>query len=178
MSDSMHESGSQKVAIVEAGAIAFATSALLAESGHRPMLWSPSGMGTLALSTTGNLSVERNPTSSDAQPCIQPWTISPQKATSAHELVDQNDVIRIALPANGHKRVTTTPCQSLRSRMAKSSRSTVDDETSHCCYGTTTTARRKLYSQSSWPMCHSVYMSPMIHNFVASSLPSLLSRKL
>ena len=106
MSDSIHESGSQKVAIVGAGAIAFVTSALLAESGHRPMLWSPSGMGTLALSTTGNLSVERNPTSSDAQLVgIQQWTISPQIATSAHELVDQNDVILIALPANGHKRV-------------------------------------------------------------------------
>lgn len=110
MSDSIHESGSLKVAIVGAGAIAFATAALLAESGHRPMLWSPSGMGTLALSTTGNLSVERNPTSSDAQLVgIQQWTISPQIATSAHELVDQNDVILIALPANGHKQVTTTP---------------------------------------------------------------------
>jgi opine dehydrogenase len=88
MSDSMHESGTQKVVIVGAGAIAFATSALLAESGHRPMLWSPSGMGTLALSATGNLSVERNPTSGDAQPGIQQWTISPLIATSAHALVD------------------------------------------------------------------------------------------
>ena len=104
VSDSKHESGPYNVAIVGSGAIAFATSALLAESGHHPMLWSPSGSGTLALAKTKHLSVERNPTSSDAPGCRQ-CAISPGIAASARELVEQNDVILIALPANGHKRV-------------------------------------------------------------------------
>lgn len=93
-----------RVGILGAGAIAFGTAALLAEEGHDPMLWSPSGSGTHALlQSDGELSVERNKSGSDQG--HGEWTLKPRIATSAREIVEENDVILIALPANGHKRV-------------------------------------------------------------------------
>jgi opine dehydrogenase len=102
-SSSTHESALYHVGILGAGAIAFATAALLFENGHRPMLWSPSGYGTREVSRTGELSVEFKP--NGLSPDGGHLTLSPLIATSAKELVEQNDVLLMALPANGHKQV-------------------------------------------------------------------------
>lgn len=82
------------VGIAGAGSVAFATAALLAERGHAPMLWSPGGTGTAALSQSGTLL----PSGAVETPC------QPAIAQSAQELAAA-DVILIALPGYGHRAV-------------------------------------------------------------------------
>lgn len=82
------------VGIAGAGSIAFGTAALLAENGHDPMLWSPSGVGTAeileaGLKATGALE----------------GSYAPRVAADAADLVAQNDVLLIALPGYGHRAV-------------------------------------------------------------------------
>ncbi len=84
-----------RIGIAGAGSIAFGTAALLAENGHDPMLWSPSGAGTAALSEGGALTAEG---ALDAE-------LTPRIAASARELADENDCLLLALPAYGHKAV-------------------------------------------------------------------------
>ena len=84
-----------RVGIAGAGSIAFGTAALLAENGHDPMLWSPSGAGTKALATGVPLIAEG---------AIE-TELSPRIAGSAAELATDNDCLLIALPAYGHKAV-------------------------------------------------------------------------
>ena len=86
---------SVKVGIAGAGSIAFGTAALLARHGHDPMLWSPSGAGTMKLAdgvpltATGAL---------DAQ-------FVPRIAADVRDLAETNDVLLIAVPGYGHKNV-------------------------------------------------------------------------
>jgi opine dehydrogenase len=87
-------SGSVKVGIAGAGSIAFGTAALLRETGHDPMLWSPSGRGTAELGAaplTAAGAVETQ--------------FAPRIAASAETLARDNDVLLIALPGYGHKAV-------------------------------------------------------------------------
>lgn len=84
-----------RIGIAGAGSIAFGTAALLAENGHIPMLWSPSGDSTAALLEGAALTATG---AIEAQ-------FSPQIASSAAELVDGNDCLLVALPAYGHKPV-------------------------------------------------------------------------
>ena len=97
--------GGLRIGIAGAGAIAFATAALLFEGGHDPMLWSPSGAGTEALRNgQPEMSVELNESGSGGKgPSV--WKVTPRISSSAQELVDENDVLILALPANGHKQV-------------------------------------------------------------------------
>lgn len=88
------EDGS-RVGIAGAGSIAFGTAALLAGNGHDPMLWSPSGAGTVALANGAPLTVEG---AIEAE-------LTPRIATSAQKLAEENDCLLIALPAYGHKSV-------------------------------------------------------------------------
>ena len=81
------------VGIAGAGSIALGTAALLAENGHDPMLWSPSGKGTKGL--------EDGVTAEGALE----MTFAPRISTTAEKLVEGNDVLVIALPAYGHKSV-------------------------------------------------------------------------
>lgn len=94
-----------KIGIAGAGSIAFGTAALLAENGHHPMLWSPSGEGT------GELAVGR--------PLVATGAIStdlaPRIASSAAELAAENDCLLIALPAYGHKTVMDALSSHIRS---------------------------------------------------------------
>lgn len=83
-----------RVGIAGAGSIAFGTAAMLHTQGHKPMLWSPSGAGTKAL-TSAPL---------QAQGAIE-TEFTPQIACSSQELAEANDVLIIALPAYGHKTV-------------------------------------------------------------------------
>lgn len=48
-----------KTGIAGAGSIAFATAAVLANGGHDPMLWSPSGNGTAELAKGAPLRARR-----------------------------------------------------------------------------------------------------------------------
>ena len=82
-----------KVGIAGAGSIALGTAALLAQHGHNPMLWSPSGKGTEGLESgvSSNGAIELF-----FEPCI---------ANSAKELVAENQILMLALPAWGHKEV-------------------------------------------------------------------------
>lgn len=87
-------SDTARIGIAGAGSIAFGTAALLAERGHDPMLWSPSGKGTQeleggTLTATGAIEIE----------------CRPRIAGSAEELARENDALVIALPAYGHKAV-------------------------------------------------------------------------
>ena len=84
-----------RIGIAGAGSVAFATAALLAENGHDPMLWSPSGTGTAALREGAALC---------AVGAIEA-EITPRIATSTRQLAEENDCVLIALPAYGHKAV-------------------------------------------------------------------------
>ena len=78
-----------RVGIVGAGAIALGTAAVL---NNHAMLWSPSGrtLSSLEFLVTG---------------AIPDTTFPCRMASSAQELVQENDIIILALPANGHKQV-------------------------------------------------------------------------
>lgn len=84
-----------RVSILGAGAIAYGLAAYLAESGHSPMLWSPSGQRTKALAAgellhaTGDLEA----------------AVPVRIAKDCKDAVTNADVVLIALPAYGHKMV-------------------------------------------------------------------------
>lgn len=84
-----------RVGIAGAGAIAFGAAAFLEQSGHSPVLWSPSGERTKRLAA--------------GEPLIATGavegTFRPGVAPSAEALVADADVILIALPGYGHKHV-------------------------------------------------------------------------
>ncbi|NSX84358.1 NAD/NADP octopine/nopaline dehydrogenase [Agrobacterium tumefaciens] len=94
-----------QVGIAGAGAIALGYCALLQQRGHKPCLWSPSGKRTLsfkqgaALRVQGALEGDFNVTVCD----------------SAQELA-LNDVIVLALPANGHRAVVDAIAPHLEAR--------------------------------------------------------------
>jgi opine dehydrogenase len=83
-----------KVGIAGSGSIAFGTAALLHETGHNPMLWSPSGKGTDALADAPLTAAGAIGTS-----------FIPRVATSAGMLARDNDVLLLAIPGYGHKAV-------------------------------------------------------------------------
>lgn len=94
-----------RVGIAGAGSIAFGTAALLQKRGHTPMLWSPSGAGTEALTSAplrayGAIETE----------------FTPNIAYTARELAEENDTLIIALPAYGHKAVMDALAPHVRER--------------------------------------------------------------
>ena len=77
------------VGIAGAGAVAYATTSILATRGHNPMIWSPSGKSTSGLTLlTSYGAIE--------------YEFQPRIATDAQQLVESNTVIILTLPANGH----------------------------------------------------------------------------
>jgi len=84
-----------KVAIMGAGAIAYASAALLIQNGHEGVLWSPSGRRTAALAQGKPLRSE-GVVSGEFKPAI---------ATDCASALAGAEAILIALPANGHKAV-------------------------------------------------------------------------
>ncbi|ETX27735.1 NAD/NADP octopine/nopaline dehydrogenase family protein [Roseivivax isoporae] len=87
--------GTSRIGIAGAGAIAFGSAALLHRNGHDPMLWSPSSAGTAALAEGAPLT---------ASGAIEA-EFAPRIADSAATLAAENDAILIALPGYGHKAV-------------------------------------------------------------------------
>jgi len=94
-----------RVGIAGAGAVAFGSAARLAENSHDPMLWSPSGAGTEELMSGSSLT---------ATGAIQA-TLQPRIATTPKQLVEENDVIFLALPANGHISIMNSLAPYIRS---------------------------------------------------------------
>lgn len=84
-----------RVSILGAGAIAYGLAAYLAEAGHDPMLWSPSGERTKKLAAGKLLKA------TGAIEARVPVRI----AKDCKDVVANADVVVIALPANGHKMV-------------------------------------------------------------------------
>jgi opine dehydrogenase len=115
-------SATMKVGIVGAGAIAFATAAILDKNGHDPMLWSPSSSLSSSMYTRQSTSKDDDDDSKNDKNnnsyivrCTstgknedneeQINNFSPRVAMTVQQLVDENDVLVIAIPANGHKAV-------------------------------------------------------------------------
>lgn len=84
-----------KIAIMGAGAIAYASAALLIQNGHEAWLWSPSGRRTAALAKGEPLRSEG----------VVAGEFKPAIATDCAAALAGADAILIALPANGHKAV-------------------------------------------------------------------------
>ena len=82
-----------RVSILGAGGVAFGTAAYLAEAGHSPMLWSPSGSSTQAFRAGAPLVAEG---------AIQ-LQFQPRIATDCGEAVKDADVVMVILPGFGHK---------------------------------------------------------------------------
>ena len=82
-----------RVSILGGGAVAFGTAAYLAQAGHSPMLWSPSGKSTAALKAGAPLV---------ARGAIE-IRFSPRIAGDCAEAVSHADVVMLVLPGFGHK---------------------------------------------------------------------------
>ena len=96
-----------RVSILGAGAIAYGLAVYLAEAGHDPMLWSPSGKRTEALAAGELLK---------ATGAIE-TTVPVRIAKDCKEAIATADVVMIALPANGHKKVMDAAAPYLREGM-------------------------------------------------------------
>jgi opine dehydrogenase len=88
-----------KVGILGAGAIAFATATILSKNGHDVMLWSPSGKGTQDFQ---HVHKEATKLSSKG---MMDHCFKPRIAKTSKDVVNENAVLIVALPANGHKLV-------------------------------------------------------------------------
>lgn len=84
-----------RVAILGAGAIAFGMAAFLAEAGHQPVLWSPSG------ARTGKLAGGAPLRATGAVEFSGPVDV----AADCKDAVTGADAVVIALPVNGHRMV-------------------------------------------------------------------------
>jgi opine dehydrogenase len=93
-----------QVAILGAGAVAFASAALLAQGGHDPVLWSPSGRRTAALAGGARL-VARNAVEGEFHPRI---------AASCVEALAAADVVYVAVPGYAHRAVIDAMAPLLR----------------------------------------------------------------
>lgn len=83
-----------RVGIAGAGAIALASAAWLIRAGHGTMLWSPGGAGTEAL--------RANPLHTEG---LLQGALAVQVADDPAQLCRDSDVLLVAVPANGHRRV-------------------------------------------------------------------------
>ncbi|KAG7367272.1 coenzyme 420-dependent octopine/nopaline dehydrogenase [Nitzschia inconspicua] len=107
--DFTHQGGEKfQVGIAGAGAVAFATAAILSKNGHDVMLWSPSGRGTkdlhANLSADSHVNQRTDETFLTASGAMD-YHFVPRIAASSEQLVNENQVVLICLPANGHKHV-------------------------------------------------------------------------
>lgn len=90
----VREGGTYRVGIAGAGAIALASAAWLRQAGHGVTVWSPGGRGAEALRTQA---LEASG--------VQSVAVTVEVADDAAALCEASDVLLLALPVNGHKRV-------------------------------------------------------------------------
>ncbi|WP_374834380.1 NAD/NADP octopine/nopaline dehydrogenase family protein [Paenochrobactrum pullorum] len=83
-----------KVAILGAGGVALATVALLHQSGHQPLIWSPSGINTASITA---IEVKASGLISGC--------FTAAVAHSVEEALEYAKIVIVALPANAHKYV-------------------------------------------------------------------------
>eukprot|EP00562_Extubocellulus_spinifer_P008085 CAMPEP_0178496526 /NCGR_PEP_ID=MMETSP0696-20121128/14165_1 /TAXON_ID=265572 /ORGANISM="Extubocellulus spinifer, Strain CCMP396" /LENGTH=455 /DNA_ID=CAMNT_0020124817 /DNA_START=116 /DNA_END=1480 /DNA_ORIENTATION=- len=102
-----------RVGIAGAGAVAFGSAARLVQNGHDPMLWSPSGFGTADLLANASVMDASTPKLISTGAIESVFTC--RVATSPRQLIDENEVILLALPANGHVDVMDTLAPYIRS---------------------------------------------------------------
>ena len=93
-----------RVAILGAGAIAHGAAAYLAQAGHEPAIWSPSGHSGRDLAANGQV------TARNAIEGVFPVTV----AESCAEAVEPADAVFVALPAYGHRAVLDAAAPVLR----------------------------------------------------------------
>lgn len=93
-----------RVSILGAGSIGFATAAFLAEAGHDPMLWSPSGDRTRELAAGDPL---------EAVNAIE-GTFPQRVAASCIQALEDAEVVMIAVPGYGHRAVMEAAAPHLR----------------------------------------------------------------
>jgi len=96
-----------RVGIAGAGAIALASAAWLRHAGHGVTLWSPGGRGAEALRT--------QPLEAGG---VLPCTVTVEVADDAAALCAASDVLLLALPVNGHRRVMDSLLPFLRDGQA------------------------------------------------------------
>src|SRR5215211_2168878 len=99
-----HRRDIMRVSILGAGAIAYGLAAYLAQAGHAPTLWSPSGERTKALAAGEMLR---------AMGAIEA-TVPVRIATDCQDAIANAEVVLIALPAYGHKMVIDAAAPYLR----------------------------------------------------------------
>ncbi|HEU4661359.1 MAG TPA: NAD/NADP octopine/nopaline dehydrogenase family protein [Pseudolabrys sp.] len=97
-----------KVGVLGAGAIAFASAALLAERGHEPILWSPSGRRTVKLAFGEPLR---------ASGAIS-WVGPVRVAQTVQEAVSGADAVLVAVDAAGHRPVLEAASPYVRNNQA------------------------------------------------------------
>jgi opine dehydrogenase len=93
-----------RVSILGAGAIAYGAAVYLAQAGHDPMLWSPSGKRTAALAA-GKPLITTN--------AIE-GSFTPRIAASCADAIQNADAVLVALPGYGHKSVLEAAAAHLR----------------------------------------------------------------
>src|SRR4051794_19037347 len=84
-----------RVAVLGAGAVGLGNAALLCERGHEPIIWSPSGSGTAAITNNKRLV---------AFGALE-GEFAVGVAATCEEVVTLADVVLVAIPANGHRSV-------------------------------------------------------------------------
>lgn len=84
-----------RIAILGAGSIAFGMAAFLGQAGHAAVLWSPSGAGTEHLVSDANLTATG----------ALSFSGKIDVAQSCEDAVSDADVVLLALPVNGHRKV-------------------------------------------------------------------------
>lgn len=94
-----------RIAILGAGSIAYGVAAFLAEAGHSPSLWSPSGRSGKPLSQGEPL------TATGALDFVGPVEV----AASCEAAISDADAVIIAMPANGHRAAIDAALPHLRS---------------------------------------------------------------
>lgn len=93
-----------RVAILGAGAIALGSAAFLLQAGHDVVIWSPSGASTREMAQGAPLKASGK----------VEGIFSPRIARSCEEALDGQEVVLIALPANGHRTVMEAAAPHLR----------------------------------------------------------------
>jgi len=119
----------ERVAVLGAGSIAFANAALLAQRGFRPVLWSPSGTRTTALSAGAKLL---------ATGAIE-GTFSVEAAASCADAIADAVAVVVAVPGFGHRDVFDAAIPHLRPQQCVVI-------SSHCSLGALYLARRGVQS--------------------------------
>jgi opine dehydrogenase len=168
---------SLKIGIAGTGAISFGTASILSKNNghHDVILWSPSGAGTIDLVTAaaGDDDDDDDDERAQQRTIISTGALQheflPRIVSNAQQLVNESDILIVALPANGHKYVFDALIPHLSSTLTSKKHIIISSHSSlgalylsqflyqlnnnHChtitSWGTTVCTARRLCSSSS-----------------------------